>query len=68
MQTEVSDTAAIAISSEMYAAIADGYPLEGALADARKAVYTDGNQTEWATPVLYLRTSGADIFEVRRQK
>jgi hypothetical protein len=68
MQTEVSDTAAIAISSEMYVAIADGYSLEGALADARKAVYTDGNQTEWATPVLYLRTSGADIFEVRRQK
>jgi CHAT domain-containing protein len=67
MQTEVSDSAAIAISSEMYSAIADGYPLEGALAAARKAVYTDGNQTEWATPVLFVRTSGADVFEVHRQ-
>lgn len=65
MQFEISDAAAIAISYEMYSATADGYPLEAALAAARKAVYTDGNQTEWATPVLYLRASSGDIFTVR---
>jgi hypothetical protein len=64
MQFEITDPAAISFSSEFYAAIADGYPLDAALAEARKAIWTDGNQVEWATPVLHLRAPDGRIFNI----
>jgi hypothetical protein len=67
MQFEISDAAAILFASEMYGAICDGYSLEPAVAAARKAIFTDGNQTEWATPVLYLRTPDGMIFNVQKR-
>ena len=66
MQFEISDNAAITLAFEMYSAICDGYSLEAAVTAARKAIYTDGNQTEWATPVLYLRTVSGVIFNVQK--
>jgi hypothetical protein len=64
MQFEITDTAAITFSHELYGAVADGYPLDGALAEARKAMYADGNQVEWATPVLYLSAPDGRIFDM----
>jgi CHAT domain-containing protein len=64
MQFEITDPAAISLASELYAAIADGYPLDAALAEARKAIWADGNQIEWATPVLHLRAPDGLIFDV----
>jgi CHAT domain len=64
MQFEITDPAAISVAQELYAAVADGYPLDAALAEARKAIWADGNQVEWATPVLYLRAPDARIFDV----
>jgi hypothetical protein len=65
MQFEVSDTAAIALANEFYGALADGYPIEAALAEARKAIFNAGNDTEWATPVLYLRSSDGQLFDLQ---
>ena len=56
MQFEITDDAAITFSHDFYAAIADGYPVDAALAEARKAIFTSGNDVEWGTPVLYMRT------------
>jgi len=67
MQFEFSDDAAITLASEMYGAICDGYSLEAAVTAARKAIFTDGNQTEWATPVLYLRTANGIIFNIQNR-
>jgi hypothetical protein len=64
MQFEITDPAAISFASELYAAIADGYPLDAALAEARKAIWVDGNQVEWATPVLHLRAPDGRIFDI----
>jgi hypothetical protein len=64
MQFEITDPAAISFAHELYAAVADGYPLDAAMAEARKAIWADGNQVEWATPVLYLRAPDARIFDV----
>ena len=64
MQFEITDPAAISLASELYAAVADGYPLDAALAEARKAIWADGNQVEWATPVLHLRAPDGRIFDV----
>jgi hypothetical protein len=67
MQFEITNDAAITLASEMYSAICDGYSLEAAVAAARKAIFTDGNQTEWATPVLYLRTADGIIFNIQNR-
>jgi sRNA-binding protein len=64
MQFEITDPAAIAFTSELYAAVADGYPLDAALSQARQAIYTDVSEIEWATPVLYLRAPDGRIFDV----
>jgi CHAT domain len=64
MQFEITDPAAIAFTSELYAAVADGYPLDAALSQARQAIYTDVSEVEWATPVLYLRAPDGHIFDV----
>jgi hypothetical protein len=64
MQFKVSDQAAITLSHAFYSAMADGYPVDTALAEARKAVYTGGDDLEWGTPVLYLRAPDGRIFDI----
>ncbi len=64
MQFEITDTAAITFSQEFYSALADGYPVDAAISEARKAIFASGNETEWGTPVLYMRTPQGIIFEI----
>jgi hypothetical protein len=64
MQFEISDEAAIAIGHEFYAALAADYPVDAALAEARKAAFTGGG-AEWGIPVLYLRAADGRIFGVQ---
>lgn len=66
MQFEITDQAAIRFSQEFYSAIADGYPVDASLAEARKAIIGTGNPIEWATPVLYLRSPDGKIFDKAR--
>jgi hypothetical protein len=67
MQFEISDDAAVVFSHGLYAAIADGYPLEAALAEARGAIRDEGNFTEWGTPVLYSRAADGRLFDLSGQ-
>ena len=64
MQFEISDEAALTFAREFYGAFAEGYPVEAALAEARKSMFAQQNDSEWATPVLYLRSPGNSIFEI----
>jgi hypothetical protein len=65
MQFEITDEAAILFAREFYAALADNYPVDAAVAEARKAIdYTLKNTVEWATPVLYMRAPDGMIFQV----
>ena len=64
MQFEISDQAAITLAHEFYAALADGYPVDAALAEARKAIFAQDNIVEWGTPVLYMRAQDGRIFDV----
>jgi hypothetical protein len=64
MQFEITDDAAIIFAREFYGAIADGYPLEAALAEARGAIRDEGNPNEWGTPVLYSRAPDGRLFDV----
>jgi hypothetical protein len=64
MQFPISDDAAAAFSREFYASVATGYSLDAALSEARKAILTDVNDVEWVTPVLYMRSTDARIFDL----
>jgi hypothetical protein len=66
MQFEITDEAAIAFTHEFYTALADGYPVDAALAEARKAIFARGNDVEWGTPVLYMRAPDGRVFDVER--
>ncbi len=65
MQFAITDRAAITFSHEFYSTLALGYPVDAALAEARKAIYADRNEIEWGTPVLYLRASDGKIFDLK---
>ena len=63
MQFDVSDMAAVEFAPALYGALATGRPVDVAVAEARKAIYTV-SPVEWATPVLYLRADNARLFEI----
>ncbi|HLK76818.1 MAG TPA: CHAT domain-containing protein, partial [Streptosporangiaceae bacterium] len=62
MQFEISDPAALVFSQSLYQAIADGFPIDLAMVEARRAMFAEGNEVEWATPVLYLRAPDGHVF------
>jgi hypothetical protein len=64
MQFEITDKAAITLAQEFYGALADGYPVDAALTEARVALFAQGNDIEWGTPVLYLRAPDGYLFAV----
>jgi hypothetical protein len=64
MQFEITDSAALVLAREFYSSIADGYPVDAALAEARKAIFARGNDIEWGTPVLYMRAPDGRIFDI----
>ncbi len=64
MQLQITDRAAITFACELYSALADGYAVDAALAEARKAIFADDNELEWATPVLFMRVPDGRIFDV----
>jgi hypothetical protein len=63
MQYEITDRAAIEFSRDFYEAVADGLPVDAAVAEARTAI-SMANDLEWGTPVLYMRSSEGQIFDI----
>jgi tetratricopeptide (TPR) repeat protein len=66
MQFEIADDVAQTFAHELYGALADSYPIDAAVTEARKAIFAMGREIEWATPVLYLRAPDGRIFDVDR--
>lgn len=66
MQFEIADDVAGSFAHEFYGALADGYPVDAAITEARKAIFASGRDVEWGTPVLYLRAHDGRIFDVVR--
>lgn len=64
MQFEISDDAAATFASAFYESLARGNPVDAALGEVRKTIFAN-NETEWGTPVLYLRAPDGKIFDVR---
>jgi hypothetical protein len=64
MQSALTDEAAITFASHFYRAIAASYSVDAAITEGRRAIYYQNNQTEWGTPVLYMRAPHGRIFDV----
>ncbi len=67
MQFEITDDAAIEFAREFYNAVALGFPVDAALAEARIGIFSDGNDMEWGTPVLHMRAPDGRIFSVQEK-
>ena len=68
MQFPITDDAATEFARTFYERIAQNFPVDGAVAEGRKALYSDEERAEWATPVLYLRGKDGRLFTPAPQK
>jgi tetratricopeptide (TPR) repeat protein len=69
MQYEITDRAAIEFARAFYESLADGMPVDAAVAEARKAVsFAVANTVEWGTPVLYMRSPDGVLFHIQEQE
>ena len=66
MQFEITDEAAVTFASRLYTALARGFPVDAALAQARKAIFAAGSDIEFGTPVLFLRAGDGRLFDLER--
>lgn len=64
MQFAVTDNAAANLAPSFYRALANGYPVDAALTEARKALYVQNDTLEWATPVLFTRAPDGQLFTI----
>ena len=63
MQFEISDEAAIVFAEELYTnLISRQDPIDASVAEARKAIYSEVDSVEWATPVLFVRDPEVELF------
>lgn len=63
MQFEITDHAAIAFSDALYRGLAQGMPVDAAVAPARRAIMAI-REAEFGTPVLFLRDGDAHLFDI----
>jgi hypothetical protein len=64
MQHPFSEAAALTFAGEFYGALADGYPVDAALTEARVAIATRQRGGEWGTPRLFMRTSDGILWQL----
>ena len=64
MQSEISDRGAIEMARTFYAALASGRPVDAALTHARVSL-SMARSTEWAIPVLFVRSPDNRLFDIR---
>jgi hypothetical protein len=67
MQFAVPIDSATTFAGEFYRALADGWPVDAAVAEGRKAVMfaTDLNVMDWGIPALFMRTRDGILFRRR---
>lgn len=63
MQSQISDKAALQFSQVFYEALADGYPIDAAVAEGRRAIdFALEFTIEWAIPQLFMRGTDGVLF------
>jgi hypothetical protein len=64
MQYEISDPAATEFSRTFYKTLADGFPVDTAVSEARKGMLKSKDTFEWVTPVLHMRSSDGKLLDL----
>jgi hypothetical protein len=68
MQFPISDPAAIVFAKTFYECILNRDPVDAAVVEGRKELrLKPETSSEWATPVLYLRSKGGVLFELKNE-
>ncbi len=66
MRQPISDRAALAWSRGFYPRLAAGDSIDAAVVEGRHQIHSgDRNGSEWATPILFLRTATGELFPAR---
>jgi hypothetical protein len=67
MQFAIPETSATIFAGEFYRTLADGWPVDAAVAEGRKAVMfaTDLHAMDWGIPTLFMRTHDGVLFRRR---
>jgi hypothetical protein len=65
MQYSIPDASAVHFSRSLYGALADGWPLDAAVTEGRKAIsaHTAEDSMEWGIPVLFMRSPDGVIWQ-----
>lgn len=65
MQYPITDAAALEFARTLYDALAHGQPVDAAVTEARRAISFELDDcTEWATPVLHMRSPDGKLFDL----
>jgi hypothetical protein len=65
MQYPITDVAALEFARTLYDALAHGQPVDAAVTEARRAISFELDDcTEWATPVLHMRSPDGKLFDL----
>ena len=65
MQYAITDGAAMQFAQTFYESLADNWPIDAAVAEARNAMtLRDRHSLEWGTPVLFLRSEDGQLFDL----
>lgn len=64
MQAPIADTAAVTFSSEFYQWVSDGWSVDTATAQGRRAIYLDysADSPAWGAPVIFMRAPDGALF------
>lgn len=62
MQFEITDRAAIDFAQGFYTSLGNGFPVDAALAEARKVIRDGPTRIEFGSPVLYMSATDGTIF------
>ncbi|MFL6234341.1 MAG: SUMF1/EgtB/PvdO family nonheme iron enzyme, partial [Thermoanaerobaculia bacterium] len=68
MRSRISDPAAVTFAEHLYGALGRNLPVDGALADARRALFARPEGLEWTAPVLYARSPDCRLFQFPRPR
>lgn len=65
MQYSIADSSATVFSRALYGALADGWPLDAAVTEGRKAISArvTEDDMDWGIPVLFMRSSDGVLWE-----
>lgn len=72
-QHAMPDSSAIPFAAEFYRSLAEGFPVDGAVAEGRKAIISElgsvwRERVDWATPVLFMRAADGRILDLEETK